>query len=389
MDRIEYLDILRGIAVLAIFAVNIKAMAAPFAYYANASAWPGTYDRMVAGVQAFVIDDKWRTIFTALFGAGLALFSDRVASVSVLARRIAFLGLFGLVHLLFIWMGDILLTYALAAFPAMALRQAPPRIVGRWFLIVFTVAVFWTGVTGVAPAFDETLRGEVEPIVWDATSEISQGFTSMMLGGGGDHASARATSAGEYIFLYFLLGGHWFETIAIMLAGVWGFRAGFFTLGWPTARYGALAVAGLAAATIINLVRWTLLERSNWDFGVASLVQPLAQWNGYLGAIGYAALIAYCVKRGWRPRAVAAAGRMAFTNYIAASLIGTTIAYGHAGGLFGSLSNLQLMGVVLVSWAAMLIWPPLWLAHFRFGPLEWLWRALTYGAPPPMRRAEA
>ncbi|MBT8471202.1 MAG: hypothetical protein KJN99_01275, partial [Marinicaulis sp.] len=131
-DRLDYLDILRGLAVLAIFAVNIKAMLAPFPYYSNATLWTGEYDRLVTALQVFFIEDKWRTIFTALFGAGLALIAERTAmrdsgSLGLLSRRLFFLFIFGLIHLLAIWMGDILFAYALCGFLAMWFRNAAAK----------------------------------------------------------------------------------------------------------------------------------------------------------------------------------------------------------------------------------------------------------------------
>ena len=109
--------------------------------------------------------------------------------------------------------------------------------------------------------------------------------------------------------------------------------------------------------------------------------------EGLLGAIGYAGLVNLFVRLGGALRPVSAAGRMAFTHYIACSLIGTTLAYGHAGGRLGEVTLAQAMIVVGITWLGMLIVSPLWLAVFRFGPLEWLWRSLTYGKVQPFMRS--
>ncbi|MGP1257271.1 MAG: DUF418 domain-containing protein, partial [Kiloniellales bacterium] len=109
-------------------------------------------------------------------------------------------------------------------------------------------------------------------------------------------------------------------------------------------------------------------------------------------AAGHVGLVALLVKSGaipWLARRLAAVGQMAFTNYIAHSVICALLFYGYGFGLWGEVSRLGLWGIVLLIWTAQLLWSPWWLARFRFGPLEWLWRSLTYWKRQPMRRAPA
>lgn len=390
-ERLDFLDVLRGVAVLAIFVVNIKAMAQPFAYYANASLWTGEHDMTVAALQAFLVEDKWRTVFTALFGAGLALAADRAAArgasgLGLMSRRLFLLALFGLAHLLLIWMGDILFTYALAGFVAMWFRNAGARVLLRLGVAAVVVGLAWTALFNAGPALVPEVRAEFEPILWGSDPEALAQERASLLGGVGDHLAMRLDSIGPYILLYFLAGGHWLETVGIMLFGMWAYRIGFFSFRLPVSAYGAAALAGFALAFALDAARWTVLTGSGWDFTAYSLSLPLNQMDGYFGAVGYAALVGLAVRSGLAPRAFAATGRMAFTNYIACSLIGTTLFYGHGFALFGQLTNLQLMGVVAAVWALILIWSPLWLARFRFGPLEWLWRSLTYGRVQPFSK---
>ena len=390
-DRLDYLDILRGVAVLAIFAVNIKAMLAAFPFYSNASLWPGEFDMAVAALQAYVIEDKWRTIFTALFGAGLALIAERAAakgagSLGLLSRRLFFLMLFGLFHLLAMWVGDILFTYAVAGFLALWFRNAGAKTLFRVGAASLVVAVLWNTAFAAAPAMVPEVRAEIEPFLWGTDPAYLEDDAQTMLGGVGGHLASRFTSAQEYIFLYFLAGGHWLETFALMLAGMWAYRIGFFTGAASRRTYAIAAVAGLGCAFAFDTIRWTLLNYSDWDFAAYSYLQIFNQLDGYAGAVGYAGLVGLLIHRGWTPHAVAATGRMAFTNYIACTLIGTTLAYGHGFGLYGALTNLQLLMITFATWAAILVWSPLWLARFRFGPLEWLWRSLTYGKAQAFRR---
>ena len=115
------------------------------------------------------------------------------------------------------------------------------------------------------------------------------------------------------------------------------------------------------------------------------------QMFNYVGSIGvflgYLALVMLAVQRGWLPglqRRLQAAGRMAFTNYISQSVICTLIFYGHGLGLLEQVDRLSQVAIVATIWVLQLIWSPWWLARFRFGPLEWLWRSLTYIKLQPM-----
>ena len=103
--------------------------------------------------------------------------------------------------------------------------------------------------------------------------------------------------------------------------------------------------------------------------------------------VGIAALVMVLTETGGALTArIAAAGRCAFSNYLGASLVATAIFYGHGLGLYGRLSRWELYPLVFAMWAAMLLWSAPWLARYRFGPFEWLWRSLSRGAAQPMRR---
>ncbi len=390
-DRLEFLDVLRGFAVLAIFAVNIKAMFHPFPWYNNASLWTGQYDMIVAALQAFLIEDKWRTIFTALFGAGIALIAARArqkgaGSLSRIARRLFFLMIFGLIHLLAIWNGDILFTYAVTGFLVIWFRNAGPRTLFWTAAASLLIALVWNTLFAMGPAVVPEVRAEVEPFLWGTDPEYIRTTTEQMLGGVAGHFDNRLIAARDYIFFYFFFGVHFLESFAVMLLGAWAYRIGFFNETTPSKVYVRCAVVGLGLALVLDTIRWTWLTTSGWSFDAYSYGNILNQLDGYAGAVGYAGLIGLLTRTKLWLLPFAATGRMAFTNYIACSLIGTTLAYGHGFALFGSLTNLQLAGIMVATWIAILVWSPIWLSAFRFGPLEWFWRSLTYGRLQTMRR---
>jgi uncharacterized protein len=180
------------------------------------------------------------------------------------------------------------------------------------------------------------------------------------------------------------------RTAGVMMIGLDLFKSGFLSGRAPVWLYllsvavaaGALAVVGYQA-----MVNW------NARFEIVHMLTGGIMANVALSifvSIGYAALLILIVKAGIGliTGPLSAVGRMAFTNYIAQSLIMTTIFYGGRGfGLWGEIDRVTLWGVVVAVWIAQLIWSPLWLAKFQMGPLEWLWRRLSYGRPVAMGKA--
>ena len=389
--RLIFLDVLRGLAVLAIFAINIKVMFAPFAYYFNQSLWPGEFDMTVAGIQAFVIEDKWRTIFTMLFGAGIGLMTARAEryeadSFNLIWRRTFFLAVFGIIHLIAIWEGDILFLYAAAGAIVILFRNMTTDKLIKWAAILLAIAFVWMSLFSAAPALLEVVRNETAFWLWGEDQTYLEEITATMRGGVLGHLGERWVGAKEMIVWGIFLGGGLVETAAIMLFGLYFYKIGLFSAAYSRAVYAKMALLGLGAALFLDSLRWTALVASDWSFETFSILQFMNAADGYAGAIGYTGLVGCLISLGWRPSTLAAVGRMAFSNYIACSVIGTTLSYGHAGSLYGKLTNLELMGIVLATWIAMLIWSPMWLKRYHHGPVEWAWRSLTYLKRQPFRR---
>ncbi|MEN7342171.1 MAG: DUF418 domain-containing protein [Pseudomonadota bacterium] len=390
-DRIAYLDILRGFAVMAIFIVNIKAMMMPFPYYMNPSLWSGAADEWIAIAQKFLVDDKWRTIFTALYGAGLMMIwqrlSARDSSTAVLWYRTLWLMVFGALHLFGLWIGDILFIYGTTGLLAIFFVKRTLRTQVITGIAILAIGTVWLAFFSAGPVFDETLRAELKPMFWAPTAGQIADQVAMANGPFGAQVITRLGEGVEFILFYFLLGGMLPISLGLMILGMALYRSGLLRGEWPLRRTLLLACVCLGAAWTIDAIQAIEVAKSGYDFDVNSLNQWLASIDGYLGAFGYCCLVSVLVGAGVRFGAVAAVGRMAFSNYIACTLIGTTLAIGQGGGLFGQVSLAFLMLVVGLTFTAMLIWSPLWLKHFRYGPLEWLWRSLVYRSRQPMRRA--
>ncbi|MGV6801358.1 MAG: DUF418 domain-containing protein [bacterium] len=391
-NRLVYLDILRGFAVMAIFIVNIKAMAMPFGYYSNPTLWPGEHDQFIATILNFLVDNKWRTIFTALFGAGLVLIGEKIESKGARGRmglRLFWLLIFGLCHMLLIWMGDILTLYALSGFLALWFARMPLPKLRKWAIGIMCLALLWVSLMNLAPAFSPELAEEIEPMMWGTDAAYNQKEIATALGSVHEQIMTRMNDAVGFILFYMLLGGFLIFTTAIMLWGMVLYRMGFLQGTARNGTYFATMLIAFAVSFGIEAIRLDYNTTQDWNFIAFSLTSPLALISGLAGALGWSSLIALLVKSKLWLRPFADAGRMAFTNYIACSLIGTTLYGPYMTAKFGQVSLQELILVVFAVWAAILVWSPLWLSYFRFGPLEWLWRSFTYMKIQPFKRLKA
>ncbi|MEM1379149.1 MAG: DUF418 domain-containing protein [Pseudomonadota bacterium] len=375
--RLDSLDVLRGLAVLMIFVVNIKMMASGYNHYGERTLYTGPYDQGIGYFHNVFVHGKFVTIFTALFGAGLVLLLNRERPVPlpIVARRLFWLAVFGALHLVFIREGDILAKYALVGFVAIPLVN----LRGSWLLLL--------GVGGQAALFVASIVFPVdygeEPLLWRSDSDMHLEVQRVMLGSIADQISARLDTVEFYFVDLFLRGRGWFGTLSIMMMGMGLFKIGFLTGKLPRQTYWATAAIGAAC-----LVPITLYTPLNWGALPNADIILNAAWtfNQFGGAAAWSALTVGLVSAGWKAKALSAAGRMAFTIYIAQSVIGLLLFSSLGLGLFGQLSLGELTIITLVTTVFFLIMSPMWLSRFRFGPLEWVWRSLTYGRRQPLLR---
>jgi uncharacterized protein len=182
------------------------------------------------------------------------------------------------------------------------------------------------------------------------------------------------------------------RTAGLMLYGMALFRTGVMTNERSAGFYRRLVAVGgtVGLATILAGV-W-FIEANDWAAAVALYWTQFNYWGSIPLAGAYLGLVMLYAK--WRPAGVvtrwlAAVGRTAFSNYIFQTVVATSIFYGHGLGLFGRVSRVEALGVVVAIWAVQVPLSVLWLRYFRYGPLEWLWRALTYRTLPTMRVSDS
>jgi uncharacterized protein len=398
IDRIAALDVLRGFAVLGILVMNIQFFAMPGVAYVNPTAYGDLtgWNWVVWFVSHVFFDQKFMTIFSLLFGAGIILFTTRAESRGHAAgrlhyRRMFWLLVFGLLHAYGLWSGDILVTYALCGMLVFLLRKLPAEwlisigivVIGIgsavWLLIGWSVQ-FWP-----PEAVTKIAASEWRPSADTLTREIAT-----YQGGWWTQMQYRAPTAFVFETMFFVSWGLW-RAGGLMLVGMGFYKLGILTGARPASFYARMFTLGLLAGLPVILFGVARNRAANWDFAYSFFIGTQFNYWGSLlmsaGWIGMVLLAVTTARLSALTARLAAVGRMAFTNYLMQSIICTTIFYGHGLGFFGDVSRVGQTLVVLSVWVFQLIVSPIWLRHFQFGPFEWLWRSLTYGERPRFRCA--
>jgi uncharacterized protein len=404
--RIHTLDILRGVGVMGILAMNIVAFAMPQAAYINPNAY-GTESGWDLASWAFgfvFVDGKMRGLFSFLFGASLLLVIQKAQAkgespASIHFRRMLWLLLFGYLHFYFIWYGDILTGYASIGLLAWFFRGKEARQLVAWgvvfVLLEFALMGFFANAThyltaaAAGPSPDpealRNLRGMSDGIAVPTAAELAEQMRLILGSWSGVARDQLTDHAGDPLFMLFVFG---WETLGYMLFGMAALKSGFFTGAWDNRRYRKVALIGFAATLpLYAVLAWLLVEDGftvpgvfTYAFAGTVLLRPVT-------VAAYAALIILLTRAGGRLTArIAAAGRAAFSNYLGTSILMTGLFYGWGVGLFGRFSRIELWLVVFAMWGLMLAWSKPWLERHQYGPFEWLWRSLARWSPQPMRR---
>ncbi|MPZ20601.1 MAG: DUF418 domain-containing protein [Luteitalea sp.] len=397
-DRQLPLDALRGFALLGILMMNIRMFSMPFAAYFNPTAY-GSLDGLnywVWFVGHVFFDQKFMTIFSMLFGAGIVLMTGRAEArgdgpAMRHYRRMCWLLVFGLVHAYGLWSGDILVLYALCGAWVFLLRRRSPRtllVLGALVLAIGSLLSVgaYAGMQYLPP---EEVAGIERELGNPQPEDIARELAAYRSGWWGQMPD-RAKRSLEFHLQVFWLWGLW-RAGGLMLVGMALFKLGVFSGRSRPQLYVAFVASGALIGLPLVLASVHDIELYDWGSLRAFFVD--SQWN-YWGSVfvslGYVGLVMLVVTRGILAPLVArlaAVGRMALTNYLLHTLICTTVFYGHGLGYFGYFSRTDQALLVVAIWLIQLVVSPLWLRRFEFGPFEWLWRALTYGQAPPFRRA--
>jgi len=419
-ERLRTLDVVRGAALLGIALMNIVFSGLPFAAYANPTLWGGNdpLNVGVLAVQWVLFDGKMRALFSMMFGAGIVLFMQRsleressVRASDLLSRRLLWLTLFGALHGWLIWAGDILYAYGLFGLLLIPMRNVSPRklfITAGVALVLLSLGMVGQGfiqrsarneataARAVAAKGQALTKEQQESIKnWDeaynralpSKAKLQEEVDNYRKGYGGV-MTQRAPIMRKFNFAPVYFPGP-IDVWALMLIGMALFKLGVLQGERSMGFYARMAVVGYAVGISINAVSTYGMITSNYDMVATAFWNSPYQIGRLAVALGHASVLILLVKGArmkWLTDRLAAVGQMAFSNYISHSLIYALFFYAPGLRMFGQLQRYELYFVVAGIWILNLGWSPIWLRHFRFGPLEWCWRSLTYWQRQPMRR---
>lgn len=394
-DRIHDLDMLRGWAVLGILAVNAMSFAWPNEVFQSRLAAPFAMegaDRIGTWVTDVFFEGKFRTLFSMLFGVSIFLVGGErgdLARGALLRRRLFWLGVFGLIHGLAVWYGDILLHYAYCGLLMLLFRAWPAR---RLVWVAGAITLAWGVIAALGLWLMANLPPEVNaeiqaaqpglnPAATLATiDQVRGGFMGMWM----ENLGTWAVLQGGSLFLIPV-------TVPLMMLGLGLFKSGFLSGRAPMWTYLAAMAAGGLNLAVLGWASWRAL-------GAPADADPTGGLGAAAGGfaivitMGYVAALVLLARSALRvvTMALAPVGRMAFTNYLSQSLIMAALFYMPGGPLsYGQVGPGLLWAYVAGVWALQLVWSPLWLSRFQMGPMEWTWRRLTYGRRVPLRRTAA
>lgn len=394
--RLGHLDALRGFALLGIALMNVEFFTTPLADMGQGvGAGQGPLDRAADWLVYVLVQGKFWSLFSLLFGMGFVLMLDRAHAagarfVPTYLRRCLGLLAIGLAHALLVWAGDILVSYALGALVLLLVfRNTSAGTMLAWgiALWVLPVGMYVMGGVAMAQAGPEQL----------ASFELAPAFMEQLRAqelaaySAGSWAEATAARIG---FLHRMLPNELFLLpilVGVFLVGGWLARSGVVLD--PRAHRRSLLrlamagciVGGLLTAGSLRLTASPVLEGPG--AGEALLAAGLHLAGGLPLALAYAAtFLLLATRAGPVTGVLAPAGRMALTNYLLQSLVGTWIFYGHGLGLWGEVGRAGQVAGVLTFFALQVAASHWWLARFHQGPVEWAWRVFTYGRRMPLRR---
>ncbi len=424
-ERISAVDILRGVALLGILMMNIPyfALQENFsdAYHSNTHS-PNFWTDFIVDV---FFEGKMRALFSMIFGAGILLFIQRkkdagISYKALFFRRMGWLVIFGLIHAhLLLWAGDILYYYGIIGMLGFFFRNMKAKYL-VWAIPIVAIigfvggALFYQNVRATRLTYNEAIARQKQNkmltteqknaiVDWKAIEkeflpnkvEIAA-HTASMKGSYSDVAKyiRPLTWDGQTKYLIYSIG----DVLALIMLGMALYKWKFLTLGWTTKQYRLTAIIGYAIGLPLVMASYyndylqptgsvatiTFLETHAVDWW--DIIYPFQR---ILLVMAHASVILLVIRAGVLQNLtirLAAVGQMAFTNYIMHTMICTLFFFGYGLNYFATFEYYQLFYMVAIIWIIQLIVSPIWLKYFLFGPLEWLWRSLTYWKLQPFRR---
>lgn len=380
-QRVALLDVLRGFALLGILLVNMESFAVPIDEGWDAARFSSTADEVARWVIVAFAAGKFYTLFSLLFGYGLALQLQRATgrgddAHARYVRRLVGLIVLGVLHAVFLYFGDILIAYGLLGFVLILLRDRPDRVVLNWAIGVWLAGLAMVALLAAASAAagDSDLGRDISAVqaayadggFWEVVSQrledLAVAIPSIVV--------LQAPTAFAMFALGMVLGRH------RLLSRAHEFRPRLLRALAILAPVGV--IGGAIAASLDPL----------GDGGLSGLGLVLLFATAPALTFAYVAAIALIPERVLRAPAawiLRAPGRMSLTVYLLESVVATFIFTSLGLGLFGDVGPAEGLGLAVLIWLGLALFSMLWLGVFRFGPFEWLLRSFSYLHLQPMR----
>ncbi|MEJ7828184.1 MAG: DUF418 domain-containing protein [Segetibacter sp.] len=416
--RIQSLDIMRGIVLFGILLMNINGMGLAHAYGDPTVSGGSTgWDLYTWIATNMFFEGTMRALFSLLFGVGMFVLLDRlekkgagINAANIYFRRLTWMLVFGLIHgYLLLWIGEILYDYALMGFLLYSFRNMAPKKLILIAAFLFSAGAFWTYTDYKKDiklveqvALVNTYKAEGKPLtkelkeadgkwqkreeerspagVKEYNSNMRKGYFQVV----GFLAPINMHGDEHYPYRYDL-----FDVLSMMLLGIALYKLNILSARKSYRFYGILALIGYSIGLSVNYYEVTTIMNSNFSFlgfSKSNLTYDLGRVSIAMGHIAAIMLLCKLPVLQWLKRSLAAVGKMALTNYIMHSVIALFFFTGAGFGMFGKLQRHELLYVVFSIWIFQLIISPIWLKYFEFGPIEWVWRNLSYQKMHPFRK---
>jgi uncharacterized protein len=382
------LDILRGFALFGILFINMQDFAAP-----PTAHWVGWWNVAANWFLRFAGEGKFRSVYALLFGVGFALQLLRAKDATFrkrFVRRLMALLLIGICHYVLIWKGDVLIYYALTGFVLLTFANCSPRVLLRWVVGFFGITLLAITASLLVFAFfyrqPATANASVQEPAPLSTKDISyqQGSYGAVVWQRlvrGNVLLARELTGGPFFLALFLLG---------LAAGKVGLAQQPGNQRALLRRICLWAISGGVLANFLFTTYGAMMR--DLPLLMQFLIVVAFVIGAPLLAVGYVAgLTLMLLQPQWlrRLRPLAAVGRLSLSNYLLQSIVCTTFFYGYGFGWYGKVDPMGQIGLTILLYTIQIPLSNWWLHHFQFGPIEWLWRSLTYGQWQPFRRRQA
>lgn len=417
-DRIHSLDIMRGIVLFGILIMNINAMGLARAYDdPTVSGGSTRWDLYTWITSNMLFEGTMRALFSLLFGVGMFILLDRlekkgagIEAANIYFRRLTWLLVFGLIHsYILLWYGEILYDYALMGFLVYTFRNMAPKKLIFAAIFLFGIGTLWNYtdykndkklmedvvMVNQYKADGKELTDELketsqewEEIQSKRTPEAIEKYNSNMRKGYLDLVAFRAP-INMYVDEHYTYRYDVWDILSMMLLGIAFFKLNILSAEKSYRFYTLLAILGYLIGLSVNYYETQLVMDSNFSLlglSKAKITYDLGRVPTAIGHIGLIMILCKLPILKWLKSALSAVGKMALTNYIMHSVIAMFLFTGAGFGLFGTFQRHELLYVVFAIWIFQLIISPIWLKYYYFGPLEWLWRNLSYQKRHPLKK---